>query len=54
MSKGHAFDSPRLGPIGRVQEGRAWMARRLERFPPVPVASLETLLIIGSAVRRPT
>jgi L-asparaginase len=36
-----AFDSPRLGPLGRVQEGRARISRRLERFPPVPVSSLE-------------
>src|SRR5918999_4325455 len=46
-----AFESPRLGPIGRVQEGRAWMARRLERFPPVPVASLDaTVHIVPSAL----
>jgi L-asparaginase len=46
-----AFDSPRLGPIGRVQEGRAWMARRLERFPPVPVASLDaTVHIVPAAL----
>jgi L-asparaginase len=44
-----AYDSPRLGPIGRVQEGRAWMARRLERFPPVPVASLEATVHIVPA-----
>ena len=44
-----AFDSPRLGPIGRVQEGRAWMARRLERFPPVPVASLDAIVHIVPA-----
>lgn len=46
-----AFASPRLGPIGRVQEGRAWMARRVERFPPVPVASLEaTVHIVPAAL----
>ena len=46
-----AFDSPRLGPIGRVQEGRAWMARRVERFPPLPVASLDaTVHIIPAAL----
>lgn len=46
-----AFESPRLGPIGRVQEGRAWMARRLERFPPVPVASLDaTAHIVPAAL----
>ena len=46
-----AFDSPRLGPIGRVQEGRAWMARRLERFPPVPVAALDaTVHIVPTAL----
>ena len=46
-----AFASPRLGPIGRVQEGRAWMARRLERFPPVPVASLDaTVHIVPAAL----
>lgn len=46
-----AFESPRLGPIGRVQEGRAWMARRLERFPPVPVASLDaTVHIVPAAL----
>ena len=46
-----AFDSPRLGPIGRVQEGRAWMARRLERFPPLPVASLDaTVHIVPAAL----
>ena len=46
-----AFDSPRLGPIGRVQEGRAWMARRVERFPPVPVASLDaTVHIVPAAL----
>jgi L-asparaginase len=44
-----AFDSPRLGPIGRVQEGRAWMARRLERFPPVPVAALDARVYIVPA-----
>src|SRR5918994_1064450 len=44
-----AFASPRLGPIGRVQEGRAWMARRVERFPPVPVASLEATVHIVPA-----
>jgi L-asparaginase len=36
-----AFASPRLGPVGRVQEGRARISRRLERFPPVPVAALD-------------
>jgi L-asparaginase len=46
-----AFDSPRLGPIGRVQEDRAWMARRLERFTPVPVASLDaTVHIVPAAL----
>ena len=46
-----AFDSPRLGPLGRVQEGRAWMARRLERFPPLPVASLDaTVHIVPAAL----
>jgi L-asparaginase len=46
-----AFDSPRLGPIGRVQEGRAWMARRVERFPPLPVASLDaTVHIVPAAL----
>jgi L-asparaginase len=46
-----AFASPRLGPVGRVQEGRAWMARRLERFPPVPVASLDaTVHIVPAAL----
>ena len=46
-----AFDSPRLGPVGRVQEGRAWMARRLERFPPVPVAALDaTVHIVPAAL----
>ena len=46
-----AFASPRLGPIGRVQEGRAWMARRVERFPPVPVASLDaTVHIVPAAL----
>ncbi|HEX2410801.1 MAG TPA: asparaginase domain-containing protein [Solirubrobacteraceae bacterium] len=46
-----AFASPRLGPIGRVQEGRAWMARRLERFPPVPVAALDaTVHIVPAAL----
>src|ERR687896_1025777 len=44
-----AFASPRLGPIGRVQEGRAWMARRVERFPPVPVASLDAVVHIVPA-----
>jgi L-asparaginase len=44
-----AFASPRLGPIGRVQEGRAWMARRLERFPPVPVAALDAMVHIVPA-----
>ena len=44
-----AFDSLRLGPVGRVQEGRAWMARRLERFPPVPVASLDAVVHIVPA-----
>jgi L-asparaginase len=36
-----AFASPRLGPVGRVQEGRARISRRLERFPPVPVSALD-------------
>jgi L-asparaginase len=44
-----AFDSLRLGPVGRVQEGRAWMARRVERFPPVPVASLEAVVHVVPA-----
>ena len=46
-----AFASPRLGPVGRVQEGRAWMERRLERFPPVPVAALDaTVHIVPAAL----
>jgi L-asparaginase len=36
-----AFASPRLGPVGRVEEGRARISRRLERRPPVPVAALD-------------
>jgi L-asparaginase len=47
----NAFDSPLLGPIGRVQEGRASIACRLERFPPVPVASLDaTVHIVPAAL----
>lgn len=36
-----AFASPRLGPVGRVEERRARISRRLERHPPVPVAALD-------------
>jgi L-asparaginase len=44
-----AFASPRLGPVGRVQEGRARISRRLERFPPVPVASLDATVHVVPA-----
>jgi L-asparaginase len=44
-----AFASPRLGPVGRVQEGRARISRRVERFPPVPVSSLEGTVHVISA-----
>jgi L-asparaginase len=44
-----AFASPRLGPVGRVQEGRARISRRLERFPPVPVASLDATVHVIAA-----
>jgi L-asparaginase len=44
-----AFASPRLGPIGRVQEGRARISRRLERFPPVPVAALDATVHVVPA-----
>jgi L-asparaginase len=44
-----AFASPVLGPVGRVQEGRAWIARRLERHPPVPVAALDAVVPVVPA-----
>jgi L-asparaginase len=44
-----AFASPRLGPIGRVQEGRAHISRRVERFPPVPVAALDATVHVVTA-----
>jgi L-asparaginase len=44
-----AFASPRLGPVGRVQEGRARIARRLERHPPVPVAALDATVHVVPA-----
>jgi L-asparaginase len=44
-----AFASPRLGPVGRVQEGRARISRRLERFPPVPVSSLDAVVHVITA-----
>jgi L-asparaginase len=44
-----AFASPVLGPVGRVQEGRARIARRLERRPPVPVAALDAVVHVVSA-----
>jgi L-asparaginase len=44
-----AFASYRLGPVGRVQEGRAWIGRRLDRFPPVPVAEVDATVFIVSA-----
>ena len=39
-----AFASPHLGPVGRVLEGRARIARRLDRRPPVPVSSLDAVV----------
>jgi L-asparaginase len=44
-----AFGSPRLGPIGRVQEGRAHISRRVERFPPVPIAALDATVHVVTA-----
>jgi L-asparaginase len=44
-----AFASPRLGPVGRVQEGRARISRRVERFPPVPVSSLDATVHVIAA-----
>jgi L-asparaginase len=44
-----AFASPRLGPVGRVQEGRARISRRLERYPPVPVAALDATVHVLAA-----
>jgi L-asparaginase len=44
-----AFFSARLGPVGRVQEGRARISRRLERFPPVPVAALDAAVHVVPA-----
>jgi L-asparaginase len=44
-----AFASPRLGPVGRVQEGRARISRRLERHPPVPVAALDATVHVVAA-----
>ncbi len=44
-----AFASPRLGPVGRVQEGRARISRRLERHPPVPVAGLDATVHVVAA-----
>jgi L-asparaginase len=44
-----AFASPRLGPVGRVQEGRARISRRVERFPPVPVAALDASVHVVTA-----
>ena len=36
-----AFQSPHAGPLGRVEEGRAVIDRRIERRPPVPVAHMD-------------
>jgi L-asparaginase len=44
-----AFESPRLGPVGRVQEGRTRISRRLTRFPPVPVAALDATVHVVCA-----
>jgi L-asparaginase len=44
-----AFESPRLGPVGRVQEGRARISRRLERRPPIPVAALDATVHVVAA-----
>jgi L-asparaginase len=44
-----AFASPVLGPVGRVQEGRARIARRVDRHPPVPVASLDDTVHVVAA-----
>jgi L-asparaginase len=44
-----AFASPRLGPVGRVQEGRARISRRLERHPPVPIAALDATVHVLAA-----
>ena len=44
-----AFASPRLGPVGRVQEGRARISRRLERRPPIPVAALDATVHVVAA-----
>jgi L-asparaginase len=44
-----AFASPRLGPVGRVEEGRARISRRLERRPPIPVAALDATVHVVAA-----
>ena len=44
-----AFASPILGPVGRVEEGRAWTARRLVRHPPLPVATLDATVHVVPA-----
>ena len=36
-----AFQSPHSGPLGRVDEGRAIVERRIERRSPIPVAQLD-------------
>ena len=46
-----AFDSPGAGPIGRVQQRRAWMARRVERLPPLAVERLDAEVhVVGAAL----
>src|SRR5690242_15106404 len=44
-----AFASPRLGPVGRVQEGRARISPRLQRRPPIRVAALYGIVHVVSA-----
>jgi L-asparaginase len=41
-----AFQSPQLGPLGRVAEGRVIVKRPLARRPPLPVASLDAVVHI--------
>lgn len=41
-----AFQSPQMGPLGRVAEGRVSIEKPLDRRPPIPVASLEAVVHI--------
>jgi L-asparaginase len=44
-----AFCSPRLGPLGRVHEGRVELPRRVERRPPLPVEHMDARVHVVAA-----